>query len=79
METSRRQFLGSAAAVAAATLVPRHVLGGPRFVPPSEKINVAYIGLGTQGLRQLGDMLAIPEVQIVAICDPQRRSTGYRD
>ena len=29
MKASRRQFIGSTAAVAAATLVPRHVLGGP--------------------------------------------------
>ena len=40
--TSRRSFLGRAAAAAAAvTVVPRHVLGGPGHTPPSEKLNIA--------------------------------------
>jgi hypothetical protein len=47
---NRRRFLNTAAAAAAAcTLVPRHVLGGPRFVAPSEKVNIAIIGAGGQG------------------------------
>ena len=42
---SRRKFVArSAAAVAAFSVVPRHVLGGGKFVAPSEKINVASIG-----------------------------------
>ena len=32
-----------------ATIVPRHVLGGPGFVAPSDKVNVAIIGAGGQG------------------------------
>ncbi len=54
MKTTRRQFLGSAAAAAAVTLVPRHVLGGPRFVPPSEKVNVALVGAGGKGAPTRG-------------------------
>ena len=47
---SRRHFLKTAAAtVATFNIVPRHVLGGPRYVPPSEKVNVAIIGTGGQG------------------------------
>lgn len=43
--TTRRRFIKAAATtVAAFNIVPRHVLGGPRFVPPSEKVNVAIIG-----------------------------------
>ncbi len=61
------------------TIVPSHVLGGPRHIAPSDKINVAYIGLGTQGLRQLPAMLKIPEVQVTAVCDPQRKALGYLD
>ena len=50
MNTTRRQFLGAgAAAVAAAAIVPRHVLGGPKFIPPSEKVHVALVGAGGQG------------------------------
>ena len=38
---SRRQFLvKSALSAAAVSIVPRHVLGGPRHVPPSEKIHI---------------------------------------
>lgn len=49
---NRRDFLGSAAAASLAiTIVPRHVLGGPGYVPPSDKITLGYIGCGTQGLR----------------------------
>src|SRR2546421_11135355 len=77
---SRRQFMlaGSAAATGFA-IVPRHVLGGPGFVAPSEKITVAYIGCGTQGLREMARMLAMPEVQIVAVCDPVKEGHNYVD
>ena len=41
---SRRKFLGStAAAVSAFTIVPRHVLGGAGYTPPSEKLNIAGV------------------------------------
>ncbi len=74
----RRRFLETAGVAAgAAMLVPREVLGGPRFVPPSEKIHIAYVGCGTQGLRQLMPALEKPEVRIVAVCDPNRKSDDY--
>src|SRR5580698_5354762 len=76
---SRRKFMLAGGAAAAFTIVPRHVLGGPGFVPPSEKITLAYIGCGTQGLREMVDMLAVPEIQIVAVCDPMKDSHGYLD
>src|SRR4029453_3865775 len=45
----RRKFPGPpATAVAAFSIVPRHVLGGAKFVAPSEKINIAIIGCGGQ-------------------------------
>src|SRR5664280_2898065 len=78
---SRRKFLAAsgAAAAAAFTIVPRHVLGGAGFVAPSEKITVAHIGCGTEGLRELPDMLRLPEVQIVAVCDPVKEGHDYVD
>ena len=50
---SRRQFLtrsaASAAAAAAFTIVPRHVLGGPGHTPPSDVITRGTIGTGGMG------------------------------
>ncbi|HSD26317.1 MAG TPA: Gfo/Idh/MocA family oxidoreductase [Vicinamibacteria bacterium] len=74
---SRRAFLERGTSTAAATLVARHVLGGPRQVPPSDRISVAYVGAGTQGLRQLMPALAREELRIVAVCDPNRKSEDY--
>jgi predicted dehydrogenase len=63
---TRRDFMGAAAAVAAFTIVPRHVLGGPGQIPPSEKLNIAGIGVGGQGG---GDIEAVSSQNIVALCD----------
>lgn len=76
---NRREFLDSAAASLAFTVVPRHVLGGPGYVAPSDKIALGYIGCGTQGLREMLRLVANPEVQIVAVCDPERDNTNYVD
>ena len=46
IKISRRGFLGSAAAAAAFTIVPRHVLGGQGRISPSDKLNIASIGAG---------------------------------
>jgi hypothetical protein len=78
-DPDRRRFLGTAAATAAFTIVPRHVLGGPNTVAPSDKIRLAYIGGGTQGLRELLWLLPVPDIQVVAVCDPNQHASGYRD
>jgi len=75
----RREFLGSAAAAAAFTVVPRHVLGGLNYVAPSDKITIGYIGCGTQGLREMTGLITNPEIQIIAVCDPNRSTTDYVD
>ena len=68
---SRRKFLGATAAAAAGfSLVPRHVLGGAKFVPPSEKINVAIVGCGGQGQTNVHALFQQPDVQIIAVADP---------
>jgi len=76
---NRREFLAPAAAGAALTLVPRHVLGGPGYTPPSDKITLAYIGCGTQGIREMLRLIANPDVQITAVCDPVKDGTNYID
>jgi predicted dehydrogenase len=65
---SRRDFLGrSVAAAAALTLVPRHVLGGAGYTPPSDEITLGFIGTGMQG-RGLGNEFA-KRARVVAGCD----------
>ena len=76
---NRRKFITSAAATAALSVVPRRVLGGPGFVAPSDKINLGYIGMGTQGLRELARVLRDTKIQVVAVCDPNTDSTDYVD
>ncbi len=77
---TRRKFVVATGTVATAiTIIPRHVLGGGGFVAPSEKITVAHIGCGTQGLRELPYLLKIPDFQVVAVCDPVKDSQDYVD
>ncbi len=77
---NRRKFIGGISSAALAmTIVPRHVLGGTGFIAPSDKITLAYIGTGTQGLRELLPLLSIPDLQIIAVCDPQKDASGYLD
>lgn len=78
-DPDRRKFLGTAAGVAAFTILPRHVLGGPGYVAPSDKVTLAYIGVGTEGIREMLPLLNVPELQIVAVCDPNQHAAGYRD
>jgi predicted dehydrogenase len=73
---SRREFLSRAAA-AAFSIVPRHVLGGEGHVPPSEKTTLAGIGVGGQGMQNMTNLMQLPEVQAVAVCDVNRKSGGY--
>ncbi len=65
---SRRDFVGAAAAVAAFTVVPRHVLGGQGNQAPSDKVNVAAIGAGGMGAGNT-DACAGAGANIVALCD----------
>src|SRR5262245_42997268 len=75
---SRRQLMRTGGMAAAAfSIVPRHVLGGAGFVAPSEKITLACIGFGTQAIREIGGILASPDVQIVAVCDVEKDGHNY--
>jgi predicted dehydrogenase len=72
---SRRAFAGAATF----TIVPRRVLGGAGFVAPSDRINLASIGMGRQGMAVTMDLLARPEIQVVAVCDCNRASKDYAE
>ena len=66
---NRRSFIQKAAAGTAAVsamIVPRHVLGGLGQTPPSERVNVAGIGVGNRGWTVIRQMEAH---NVVALCD----------
>ncbi len=76
-QISRRRFLGTMATVGAAfTIVPRHVLGRG-FVPPSDKLNIACIGVGGRGAS---NVRGVSSENLVAFCDvdDERAAETYR-
>ena len=75
---SRRELLAAAgaAAVWGVAVVPRHVLGGPNQLPPSERVRVAGIGAGGMGGGDIA-MHAKNGAEIVALCDvDEQRAAG---
>jgi predicted dehydrogenase len=66
---SRRQFLSTALTLGGLTILPRHALGGPGFIAPSDRLNVAMIGAGGQGMQNLKNLLQEDDVQVVALAD----------
>jgi predicted dehydrogenase len=71
---SRRQFLGQAALASAGLMIlPSHVLGRGGFKPPSEKLNIAGIGVGGQGGHDLSQLTS---ENIVALCDVDSAHAG---
>ncbi len=55
------------------------MLGGAGYIAPSDKLNLAYIGCGTQGIREMARLLTYPELQITSVSDPNKFSTDYVD
>ena len=72
---TRRGFLGGVAAAGAAfTIVSPHVLGGPGRKAPSDKLNIAGIGVGGMGNVNLRNMSS---ENIVALCDVDHHYAGH--
>ena len=64
---SRRNFIGTtAAAVAGFSIIPRNAVAGLGHVSPSDKLNIAGIGIGGKGKVNIANM---PGQNIVALCD----------
>ena len=77
---NRREFLATATAATSFSFLPRHVLGGPGHIAPSDKINMALIGSGTMGINMLmSSWLPREDLHISCVCDPNKDSQDYRD
>jgi predicted dehydrogenase len=63
--STRRQFLGQAATLGAATFAAPAILKGAK----NETLNVAFIGVGGRGGANLRTITTTRKVNVVAICD----------
>jgi predicted dehydrogenase len=73
---TRRNFVSGAGAVSlGAMIVPRHVLGGPGYQAPSDRVNVAVVGCGGQGASDTAELVAGGQ-NVVALADAD---FGYVD
>jgi len=74
MKQTRRKFLSTAATTIGAgigfpTIIPASALGSRDRPAPSERVTMAYIGMGNRGIGVMGAFLNHTDVQGVAICD----------
>ena len=68
--TNRRQFLKRAAgATAGFMIVPRHVLGGTGYTPPSDQLTKAIVGVGGMGRGHI----PYEGTRLLAVCDVDRK------
>ncbi len=74
---TRRGFLATACAAAAPMIVPASALGRGGAVAPSERIAMGVIGVGGQGDRDMRNLVQVPGVQMVAVCDVDSGSENY--
>jgi predicted dehydrogenase len=73
---TRRDFLGTTAAAAVTLWLPRS-LRAQGTTASNDKLTVACVGVGSQGLRLMMDLLRLHEVQVVAVCDVNRGNSDY--
>jgi len=70
MSLTRRRFVTSAAAgLGFPSIVPRSVFGSADRPPPSERIQMAFIGIGNRGIGVMEAFLNHDEIQGIAVCD----------
>jgi predicted dehydrogenase len=73
----RREFIkNSLGSLAAITIIPRYVLGGKGFTPPSDKVNIGIIGAGGQSIYSISELLKLEDVQLISIADPSNYWTN---
>ena len=67
-KNSRRKFLKKSIVIPSIMIVPRHVLGGEGYTSPSDKLNIAGIGVRKWGMGS-GNLSQCESENIVALCD----------
>lgn len=77
-KSSRRSFLKNSLAAAAGTIVLPHIIpssamGMNGVVPPSDRIVMGSIGVGSQGTGNMKNFLRFKQVQYVAVCDVDKK------
>ena len=65
----RRSFLHQTAMASSFFIVPRHVLGGVGFTPPSDQLVLAAIGAGGKGSSDIKHASVKGREKVVALCD----------
>src|SRR5690606_1180042 len=70
---NRRAFLKNAVAASAFTIVPRFVLGGNGFTPPSDTLYIAGISVGGKGTSDLAEFSKSPNAKVILLCDVDDR------
>ncbi|MFC6997180.1 Gfo/Idh/MocA family protein [Rufibacter roseus] len=67
---ARRKFLKAGALAAAGfMIVPRHVLGGPGFLAPSDRLIIAGVGVGGKGESDIKSFYDSGKADIAFLCD----------
>ena len=67
---SRRNFIKKSSAIGAGFfIVPRNVLGGVGYTPPSAQLNLAAIGAGGKGSSDILNSSVNGRERIGALCD----------
>ncbi|WP_281543166.1 Gfo/Idh/MocA family protein [Maribacter aestuarii] len=66
---SRRSFVKNTAIASSIFLVPRHVLGGPGYIAPSDRLNLAAIGSGGKGISDIMNASVSGREKVSALCD----------
>jgi len=74
---SRRHFICAATGAAAVQIVPGHVLGQKGETPPSEKLNIGFVGAGGRGSANIGGCSS-ENVYALADVDDRRCAQNVR-
>lgn len=66
---SRRKFMKNTAMASSIFIVPRHVLGGVGYTPPSDQLVLAAIGAGGKGISDIANAAGDGKERVIALCD----------